>query len=70
MIDSCGREATLNEDTLITLEFIKERGHQIGIASRIEDLSGAYQLINLLNIAPYISYREIYPGCKKKHFNR
>ncbi len=57
-------------DTVQCLEYVKGKGYQVGIASRIKDVCGAYQLINLLGISPYFDYREIYPGCKKKHFLR
>lgn len=70
VIDSCGQEVHLMNDSLCCLKYLKEQGHQIGVASRIKDISGAYQLIHLLGIAPYFDYREIYPGCKKKHFHR
>lgn len=70
VIDSCGREVKLMNDSIACLEYLKVQGYQIGVASRIEDVCGAYQLINLLGIAPYFDHREIYPGCKKKHFHR
>lgn len=70
MIDSCGREATIMDDSIPSLMYLKDKGYLVGIASRIEDICGAYQLINLLGIAPYIDYREIYPGCKQHHFKR
>ncbi|XP_034254395.1 magnesium-dependent phosphatase 1-like isoform X2 [Thrips palmi] len=69
VIDSCGQEVCLMEDSLRCLEYLKIQGYQIGVASRIKDISGAYQLINLLGIAPFFDYREIYPGCKKRHFH-
>lgn len=68
VIDSCGQEAVLLKDALPSLQYLTAQGYQLGIASRIEDICGAYQLINLLGIAQYFHYREIYPGCKMKHF--
>ncbi|KAE8749086.1 hypothetical protein FOCC_FOCC004255 [Frankliniella occidentalis] len=68
VVDVTGQKVNLMVDTIPSLEYVKQRGYQIGIASRIEDICGAYQLLNLLGISSYIDYREIYPGCKKKHF--
>ncbi|KAK3921408.1 Magnesium-dependent phosphatase 1 [Frankliniella fusca] len=68
VVDSIGQMVSLMDDTVQSLEYVKGKDYQIGIASRIEDICGAYQLINLLEISHYFDYREIYPGCKMKHF--
>lgn len=42
----------------------------LGIASRIEDIAGAYQLLHFFGILKYFSIIEIYPCGKIVHFRR
>ncbi|KAK7868663.1 hypothetical protein R5R35_006959 [Gryllus longicercus] len=39
-----------------------------GVASRIEDIMGAYQLLELFNLNSFFTYKEIYPTSKILHF--
>lgn len=41
---------------------------KLGVASRIADIAGAYQLLHLLNLSHYFNYKQIYPGKKIAHF--
>ncbi|XP_047114552.1 magnesium-dependent phosphatase 1-like [Schistocerca piceifrons] len=52
------------------LEKLFERNITLAVASRIEDVAGAYQLIHLFDIAKYFTYTEIYPTSKSKHFKQ
>lgn len=47
---------------------LHESNVKLAIASRIEDVAGAYQLIHLFDIEKYFTYKEIFPTCKAKHF--
>lgn len=42
----------------------------MGVASRTSEIQGANQLLDLFEWNKYFKYKEIYPGCKKKHFNQ
>ncbi|XP_075230082.1 magnesium-dependent phosphatase 1-like isoform X2 [Lycorma delicatula] len=44
------------------------KGIMLGVASRIENIAGAYQLLHLLNLNHYFDYKQIYPGKKIGHF--
>lgn len=67
--DSSGKTCSTYPDVekvLITLS----KKTALGIASRIEDIAGAYQLLHLLNIFKYFTLVEIYPCGKLVHFRR
>lgn len=49
---------------------LHQKGYELAIASRTSEIQGAGQLIKLLNWDKYFKYKEIYPGCKIKHFSQ
>lgn len=52
------------------LEKLHKNGYQLGIASRTTEINGANQLLKLFDWDKYLTYIEIYPGCKVTHFEK
>lgn len=52
------------------LSDLHKQGFELAIASRTSEIQGANQLVKLLNWDKYFKYKEIYPGCKVKHFSK
>ncbi|PSN38966.1 Magnesium-dependent phosphatase 1 [Blattella germanica] len=50
------------------LTALSENRYNLALASRIEDIPGAYQLLHFFDLTHYFVYKEIYPGTKTKHF--
>ena len=48
--------------------FLKANGFLIAAASRTETPEVAEKLLNLFEINQYFDFKQIYPGCKIKHF--
>ncbi|KAI9563690.1 hypothetical protein GHT06_011154 [Daphnia sinensis] len=47
---------------------LKQSGIELGVASRTPEIKGARKLMETLDWDKYISFKEIYPGCKTTHF--
>lgn len=52
------------------LSDLHSKGYELAIASRTSEIQGANQLVKLLDWDKYFKYKEIYPGCKVKHFSK
>lgn len=50
------------------LEELKTKGYLLGIASRTSEINGANELLKLFDWDKCFMFKEIYPGCKVKHF--
>lgn len=50
------------------LKQLTDDGCKIGIASRTSEIRGAESLLQLYDWNKYISYKQIFPGCKVTHF--
>ncbi|KAL1516884.1 hypothetical protein ABEB36_000721 [Hypothenemus hampei] len=70
VVDSYGSKVKYYPEVPEVLRNLKEEGYEIGVASRTSELHGAEQLLNLFDWNKYITYKEIYPGCKVTHFNK
>ncbi|XP_066903956.1 magnesium-dependent phosphatase 1 isoform X3 [Halyomorpha halys] len=68
--DEKSKIVKLYPDVLNVLNSLKKYGFPLSIASRITDISGAYQLLNLFNLNGYFDHLEIYPTEKTLHFCR
>lgn len=70
MEDRSGCKIKLYDDTLDILKFLKSKGICLAAASRTEDPPTAQELLRVLDIDKYFSYKEIYPGSKATHFRK
>lgn len=70
MEDRSGYKIKLYDDTLDILKFLKSKGICLAAASRTEDPPTAQELLRVLDIDKYFSYKEIYPGTKATHFRK
>ncbi|KAJ1522914.1 hypothetical protein ONE63_002053 [Megalurothrips usitatus] len=52
------------------LQDLHQQGYELAIASRTSEIQGANQLVKLFKWDKYFKYKEIYPGCKVKHFSK
>ncbi|CAH3174463.1 unnamed protein product [Porites lobata] len=68
--DRHGYKIKLYDDTLEILRLLKSQGICLAAASRTEDPPAAKELLKVLNIDWYFSYKEIYPGSKVTHFKK
>jgi len=66
--DRSGYKIKLYDDTLDILKFLKSKEICLAAASRTEDPAAAQELLRVLDIDKYFSYKEIYPGSKVTHF--
>jgi magnesium-dependent phosphatase 1 len=70
VIDVRGRVFKTFSEVPQLLMTLTSNGYTLAVASRIEDIAGAYQLLQLFGITQYFKYKEIYPSTKKVHFNQ
>jgi len=68
--DSAGREMRLYDGVTELLSSLNYQGYQIALASRTDEPSWANELTRLLELNPWVDYREIYPGSKVKHLKK
>ncbi|XP_050539781.1 magnesium-dependent phosphatase 1-like isoform X3 [Daktulosphaira vitifoliae] len=66
--DVYGNEYSLFPEVLDALFKLSKENYILAVASRIEDITTAYLLLNFFNIAHYFTYIEIYPYNKSVHF--
>ncbi|CAB3364947.1 Hypothetical predicted protein [Cloeon dipterum] len=69
VVDRHGSEIKHFPEVPVLLEKLTSDGYEIAAASRTHEVEGAKQLLKLFGWDKYFSYKEIYPGCKKTHFN-
>lgn len=69
MKDFDGNQYKLYPDVLDIMSELTSKNYTLAIASRIEDISTAYQLLIYFNISQLFKYKEIYPCSKIVHFN-
>lgn len=70
VIDTRGQVFKTFPEVPQLLMALRNNGYSLAVASRIEDISGAYQLLELFGIMQHFHYKEIYPGTKTVHFNQ
>jgi magnesium-dependent phosphatase 1 len=70
VIDARGRALKIFPEVPQLLSTLTDNGYSLAVASRIEDIPGAYQLLQLFGITQYFQYKEIYPSTKTVHFNQ
>mgnify|MGYP006299586293 CR=1 FL=1 len=68
--DSDGAVIRLYDDVYEILEMLDADGVMMAIASRTTTPHWARELLDLLGIAPFFSFSEIYPDSKLTHFSR
>lgn len=66
--DKGGRIVNPFPDVKEILVELKQSGIELGVASRTPEIKGARKLMETLDWDKYISFKEIYPGCKTTHF--
>lgn len=69
MKDLDGNVYTLYPEVIDILLKLTNKNYTLAIASRIEDICTAYQLLIYFNISHFFKYKEIYPCVKTVHFN-
>ena len=67
--DSAMAHIRLYPDVIDIFETLLKHKKKIAVASRTSAKANAKQLMELLNIAPYVHFEEIFPGSKIQHFN-
>jgi magnesium-dependent phosphatase 1 len=70
VIDARGRVFMTFPEVPQLLMTLTNNGYNLAVTSRIEDIPGAYQLLQLFGITQYFQYKEIYPSTKTVHFNQ
>lgn len=68
--DARGVAVTTFPEVPATLRRLLEGGYQLAVASRVEDVAGAFQLLRLLDLHDLFSFVEIYPTPKTRHFRQ
>lgn len=68
VIDARGRVFKTFPEVSQLLMTLTSNGYNLAVASRIKDIPGAYQLLQLFGIMQYFQYKEIYPSVKTVHF--
>ncbi|XP_046390533.1 magnesium-dependent phosphatase 1-like [Ischnura elegans] len=66
--DTKGKEYTLYPEVHQVLGKLFLEGYTLGVASRIENIEAADQLMKYFNLKNYFSYIFVYPGTKTNHF--
>lgn len=66
--DLNGNVYKLYPDVLDILLALVNNHYILGLASRIEDISAAYQLLIYFKISHFFTFKEIYPCEKTVHF--
>lgn len=66
--DRCGYKIKLYRDVVEIIQDIQSKSIPIAIASRTHDPEIAEELLKLLDLNDFITYKEIYPGSKLTHF--
>ena len=69
VLDRRDYHVQIYSDVLAILESCEENGCSLALASRTEQPRWAEQLIDLLGIADWFEFREIYPSSKLRHFD-
>ena len=69
-MDSRGKTIKYFPEVPEVLEYLKNEGIPIAVASRTTEIDGANQLIRLFKWEKYFVQKEIYPGCKLDHFKK
>jgi len=67
-VDARGRKINIYPEMLKVLEDLRERKIDCAVASRTTEIKGATQLLELMDLDKYFKLKQIYPGCKKQHF--
>ncbi|XP_068698750.1 magnesium-dependent phosphatase 1-like isoform X1 [Montipora foliosa] len=70
VVDRNGYKIKLYDESLAILELLRSKGMCMAAASRTEDPPAAKELLRVLDIDKYFSYKEIYPGSKVSHFKK
>ncbi|CAK9301573.1 unnamed protein product [Gordionus sp. m RMFG-2023] len=68
--DSCGEELLPYPDVPEILENLSKDGYTLAAASRTTIPAYAEQMLKLYDWNKYFKYKEIYPSCKVKHFEK
>ena len=68
--DARGGEIVLYPDVRAILEYCREEGIIMALASRTDEPGWARELLDLLGVSGYFPHKEIYPGAKTTHLNR
>uniref|UniRef100_A0A0A9ZEJ3 Magnesium-dependent phosphatase 1 n=2 Tax=Lygus hesperus TaxID=30085 RepID=A0A0A9ZEJ3_LYGHE len=69
VVDTGGKKIEFYPEVPQILQTLQDLNIPIGVASRTGEVDGANQLIQLFDWDKYFWQKEIYPGCKKTHFN-
>ncbi|CAG2101996.1 unnamed protein product [Medioppia subpectinata] len=70
VVDARGQKVGFYPEVPEVLKTLFSMGYTIGIASRTSAPEDAEELLSLFDWNKYITYKQIYPGCKTTHFNR
>ncbi|KXJ18510.1 magnesium-dependent phosphatase 1 isoform X1 [Exaiptasia diaphana] len=66
VVDTFGYEINL----ISILKWLERKDVKLAVASRTTEPAVAYELIKIFEIEDFFHYKEIYPGCKVKHFKK
>ena len=68
-VDARGRKISLYPEVLSVFKDLKRQNIDIAVASRTTEIKGAHQLLELMDLDKYFTLKQIFPGCKKQHFD-
>jgi len=68
ILDKHKNKVKLYPESKKLLQLLKEKDFLIAAASRTETPDVAEKLLNLFEINQYFDFKQVYPGCKIKHF--